>query len=78
MDASEIRKSSIKVKSGEHSIFPIADSTEKLLVRPGSAGIVARFVCCVVDRWGWRTDVVSLDSGGLLSLRAVKCRRSSW
>ena len=55
-------------------------------VRPGSAGIVARFVVCVVDSWRWALSfgvVFSggpclLDSGGLSSLCAVKRRRSSW
>ena len=54
-------------------------------MRPGSAGIVARLVVCVVDSWRWALScgvVFSggpclLDRGGLSSLRAVKRRRSS-
>ena len=54
-------------------------------LRPGSAGIVVRFVVCVVDSWRWALScgvVFSggpclLDRGGLSSLRAVKRKRSS-
>ena len=65
-----------------HGSVTLVDARGDLL-RPGSAGIVARFFVCVVDSWWWALSfgvVFSggpclLDRGGLSSLRAVKRRR---
>ena len=51
-------------------------------MRPGSAGIVARFVVCAVNSWRWAFSCgvvfyggpCLLDIGGLSSLRAMKRR----